>query len=107
VTRIQISNSSVSSQVQTADLTTLREGVICLALATNTLKFGLPTISVPKIVAKNLYHVHKAIAVYILERFKKNSMSSDLSNDSMLILNYLTIILLFLVQCKKEGDPAV
>jgi hypothetical protein len=31
--------------MQTAALTTLREGVIRLALATNTLKFGLPTIS--------------------------------------------------------------
>jgi len=31
--------------METAALTTLREGLVRLALATNTLKFGLPTIS--------------------------------------------------------------
>ena len=71
--------------MQTAALTTLREGVIRLALATNTLKFGYQPSPIPKIVAKNLYHVHKAIrSIHIIlpniiyRTPNKMSMSSDL-----------------------------
>jgi hypothetical protein len=55
--------------MQSADLTTLREGVIPFALATNTLPF--------KIATKNRYHVHKAIAVYMLESMWSDPPSDD------------------------------
>ena len=53
--------------------------VITLALASSKyLKFGLPTIFHSKDRRKKLYHVHKAIEGYMLERFKQMSMWSDL-----------------------------
>ena len=59
----------LSSPGQTAALTTLRRDIIPLALA-NTLKFAIPSIFHSKDGSKKLIHVHKAIAGYMLERFK-------------------------------------
>jgi hypothetical protein len=61
---------SLSCQVQTAALTTLRGDIIPLALAANTLKFATPSIFHSKDSSKKSIHVHKAIARYMLERFK-------------------------------------
>jgi hypothetical protein len=51
--------------------------VIPLALSANTLKFGLPSIFHSGSSQESRYQVHKAIAGYMLERFKQISMSSD------------------------------
>jgi hypothetical protein len=56
----------------------MKNKVITLALAAaNTLSLAYQASSIPKIVAKNIYHVHKAIEGYMLERFKQMSMWSD------------------------------
>ena len=68
---------SLSSPVQTAVLTILRRDIVPLALPANTLKYGLPTIFHSKDVSKKSIRVHKAIARYMLERFKQMSMWSD------------------------------
>ena len=68
---------SLSSPVQTAVLTILRRDLIPLALPANTLKYGLPTIFHSKDVSKKSIRVHKAIARYMLERFKQMSIWSD------------------------------
>jgi hypothetical protein len=57
----------------------MKNKVITLALAAaNTLSLAYQPSSILKIVAKNIYHVHKAIEGYMLERFKQMSMWSDL-----------------------------
>jgi hypothetical protein len=57
----------------------MKNKVVTLALAAaNTLSLPYQASSIPKIVAKNIYHVHKAIEGYMLERFKQMLMSSDL-----------------------------
>ncbi len=68
---------SLSSPVQTAVLTILRRDIVPLALPANTLKYGLPTIFHSKDGSKKSIRVHKAIARYMLERFKQMSMWSD------------------------------
>ena len=68
---------SLSSPVQTAVLTILRRDIVPLALPANTLKYGLPTIFHSKDVSKKSIRVHKAIARYMLERFKQMSIWSD------------------------------
>src|SRR5690349_24349255 len=83
---------SLSSPVQTAVLTILRRDIVPLALPANTLKYGLPTIFHSKDVSKKSIRVHKAIARYMLERFKQMSMWSDgrqisVKRPSMLILS--------------------
>src|SRR5690242_14365096 len=68
---------SLSSLVQTAVLTTLQRDSIPLALAAHTLKFAIPSTFHSKDGSKKSIHVHKAIARYMLERFKQMSMWSD------------------------------
>jgi len=68
---------SLSSPVQIAVLTILRRDLVPLTLPANTLKYGLPTIFHSKHGSKKSINVHKAIARYMLERFKEMSMWSD------------------------------
>ena len=88
---------SLSSPVQTAVLTILRRDIVPLALPANTLKYGLPTIFHSKDVSKKSIRVHKAIARYMLERFKQMSMWSDgrqisVKRPSMLILSVISFL---------------
>lgn len=61
---------------------------------------------IPKIIAKNLYHVHKAIPVYILERLIRcqyGQFSIKWLYGHFKLPNNQIVFLLFLLQCKKEG----
>jgi hypothetical protein len=93
---------SLSSPVQTEVLTILRRDIVPLALPANTLKYGLPTIFHSKDGSKKSIHVHKAIARYMLERFKQISMWSD---DRQMVVRSPSDLRQISVRCPSNDPP--